>query len=49
MTCSVICYCALLSAYSLCGWLLMIRGHVDNLIALLPQDVQHAVVPQKVA
>lgn len=45
MPCSGICYIA---AYSLCDWLLLIRGDVDDLVALLPQDVQHTVVPQEV-
>lgn len=26
----------------------MVRRHVDDLVALLPQDVQHAAVPQEV-
>lgn len=40
--------CRLLSWFALCDWLLVFRGHVDDLVALLPQDVQHTVVPQEV-
>ena len=39
----------LLSAYSLCDGLLVVGGRVDDLVTLLPEDVQHAVVPQEVA
>lgn len=35
-------------SYSLCDWFLVIRGHVDDLVAFLSEDVQHAVVPQEV-
>lgn len=45
ISCSVICH---VSAYSLFDWLLVIGGHVDDLVAFLPQDVQHTVVPQEV-
>lgn len=33
---------------SLCDGLLVVGRHVDDLVALLPQDVQHAAVPQEV-
>lgn len=36
------------TVYSLFDWLLVIGGHVDDLVAFLPQDVQHTVVPQEV-
>lgn len=42
--CAICC----VSVRSLCDWLLVIRRQVDDLVALLSQDVQHAAVPQEV-
>jgi len=39
---------SVVSAHSLRDGLVVVRGLVDDLVALLPQDVQHAVVPQEV-
>lgn len=41
-------YCRLFIWFTLCDRLLVIRGSVDDLVALLPEDVQHTAVPQEV-
>lgn len=42
---SVVCS---ITAYSLCDRLSVVGGDVDDLVALLSQDLQHAVVPEEV-
>lgn len=37
-----------ITAYSLCHRLSVVGGDVDDLVALLPQDLQHTVVPKEV-
>lgn len=37
-----------ITAYSLCDRLSVVGGDVDDLVALLPEDLQHTVVPKEV-
>lgn len=48
--CRLLIQCAMcrVSVRSLCDRLLVIRRQVDDLVALLSQDVQHTAVPQEV-